>query len=59
MIEVLKVTPLTQWALIKIPSIQESMGNFTSDHRALLPLVKVNRNQEEEVNPGTLCHFLE
>ena len=48
----LKVTPLTQWALIPIPSVQEPMGYFTSDQGALLPLVKVHRNQEEEANPG-------
>lgn len=58
MIEVIKCTPLTQWALIKIPSVQEPMGYFTSDQGTLLPLVKFHTNQEEEANPGTLCHFL-
>ena len=59
MIKVIKCTPLMQWALIKIPSVQELMGYFTSDQGELLPLLKVHRNQEEEANPGTLCHFLE
>ena len=59
MIEVLKVIPLTQWALIQIQSSQEPMGCFISHQVALLPLVKVHRNKEEEANPGTLCHFLE
>lgn len=35
------------------------MGYFTSDQGALLPVVKVHRNQEEEANLATLCHFLE
>ena len=59
MINVIKCTPLTQWALIKIPSAQEPMGYFTSDQGAFLPLVKVHRNQEEGANLGTLCYFLE
>ena len=59
MIKVIKCSPLTQWALIKIPSVREPMRYFTSDQGELLPLLKVHRNQEEEANPGILCHFLE
>ena len=59
MTEALKVTPLTQWAPITILSAQDPMGYFTSDQEALVALVKIHRNQEEESNPGILCHFFE
>jgi hypothetical protein len=59
MIEVLKITPFSQWALIKITSVQEPMGYFSLDQGAFLPLVTVHRTQEEEANPGSLGHFLD